>query len=134
MPDCVLCSVDPKAVIGRNGDAAVVLHDDWAVDLHLMIVAARHVENFSDLSEEESIGFASLWRAAERAALDVTGCERSILMKLGIAVPHLHLHIYPFANDADRAAVMNAIDGNASSSRTEVERAALVGALRKKLG
>jgi len=133
MPDCALCSVDPKSVIGGNGDAMVVLHDDWAVDLHLMIVAARHVQNFSDLAEEESIGFGSLWRAAERAALEVTGRDRSILMKLGLAVPHLHLHIYPFGKDADRTAVMNAIDGKVSSARTGVERDALVAALRKKL-
>ena len=98
-----------------------------------MVVATRHVENFSELDENESYGFGSLWRAAERAALELTGRDRAILMKLGIAVPHLHLHIYPFSREHDRSAVMVAIDGESSSTRTPEERAALVATLRARL-
>jgi len=54
---------------------------------------------------------------AERVLLDATGADRAILMKLGIATPHLHLHIYPVSASLDRATVFAIIDG-----RTRVDR------------
>lgn len=134
MSDCALCSIDPKSVVGRNREALVVIHDDWSADLHLMIVATRHIENFSDLDEHESESFTSLWRAAERAALELTGKERAVILKLGIAVPHLHVHIYPVAASEDRAAVMRMIEAETTSHRSAEERAALIAQLRQRLG
>jgi hypothetical protein len=49
--------------------------------------------------------------------LQLTGAERAVILKLGIATPHLHLHIYPVSASLDRAAVMDIIDG-----RVHVER------------
>jgi diadenosine tetraphosphate (Ap4A) HIT family hydrolase len=46
----------------------------------------------------------------EGALLAATGADRAILLKLGIATPHLHLHIYPMSASIDRAAVMGIID------------------------
>ena len=57
--------------------------------------------------------------AAERALLAATGAERAILMKLGIATPHLHLHIYPVSASLDRAAVFGIIDGRARAERDD---------------
>ena len=76
-----------------------------------MVVAKRHVENFADLNPEERDRFSAVHAAAERALLEITGADRAILLKLGIAVPHLHMHIYPVAATLDRAAVMAIIDG-----------------------
>ena len=41
---------------------------------------------------------------------------RAILLKLGIATPHLHLHIYPVSASLDRTAVMEIIDGRVRDS------------------
>ena len=94
----------------------VILHEDWAVRGHAMVVWKAHVENVADLATDEHAHFASVHHRAERALLDATGADRAILLKLGIATPHLHLHIYPVSASLDRAAVMEIIDGRVRDS------------------
>lgn len=107
----------------------VVLHDDWSVRGHAMVVWRKHVENVSDLSDDEQRHFIRVHARAERALLEATGAERAILMKLGIQTPHLHLHIYPVSATADRAAVMRAINGEVHEEKDE----ALIEELRRRL-
>ena len=106
-----------------------MLHDDWAVRGHTMIVWKKHVENIADLSADEHAHFAAAHHRAERALLAATGAERAILLKLGIATPHLHVHLYPVAAALDRAAVMAIIDAKARVPRDE----AFVADLRARL-
>jgi len=100
-----------------DATARVVFHDDWAVRGHVMVVARQHVENLSDL--DDFAAFMNVYRRAERALLEATGCERAIVMKLGIMTPHLHLHIYPVSASATRDEVMAAIDGKTRVPRDE---------------
>lgn len=95
----------------------MLLHEDSAVRGHAMVVWRAHVENFSDLGEDDAAHFAHVHRAAEKALLEVTGAERAVLLKLGIMTPHLHLHIYPVAASLDRAAVMAIIDAKTREER-----------------
>jgi diadenosine tetraphosphate (Ap4A) HIT family hydrolase len=97
--------------------ARVAFHDDWAVRGHVMVIARQHVENLSDL--DDLAGFMSVYERAEHALLEATGCERAMVLKLGIMTPHLHLHIYPVAASATRAEVMAAIDGKTRVGRDE---------------
>lgn len=112
-----MCGNDTGELLVADSVARVVLHDDWTVPGHAMVIARRHVENLSDLTDEESQRFLRIYRETERALLAATGCARAIVMKLGIATPHLHLHIYPFAATATRADVFAALEG-----KTKVER------------
>src|ERR1043165_5759929 len=114
---CLLCRKNDGDVLYDDDRCAVVLHDDWAVLGHAMVVWRSHVENVSDLSEQDAAHLSQMHHRAERALLAATGAERAILMKLGIATPHLHLHIYPVVASLDRAAVFAIIDG-----KTRVER------------
>jgi diadenosine tetraphosphate (Ap4A) HIT family hydrolase len=110
---CVFCN-DPRAageVLFDDDRALVILHNDWAVRGHAMVVWKAHVENVADLNGDECAYFAAVHHRAERALLAATGADRAILLKLGIATPHLHLHIYPVSALLDRAAVMEIIDG-----------------------
>jgi diadenosine tetraphosphate (Ap4A) HIT family hydrolase len=95
----------------------VMLHDDSTVRGHAMVVWRAHVENLSDLSQADAAHFMRVHRAAERVLLEVTGCTRAILLKLGLATPHLHVHVYPFPATADRAAVFAAMDGHTREER-----------------
>ena len=126
MSACVFCT-DPSRsgdVVFEDAHAVVVLHEDWAVRGHAMVAAKRHVQNVSDLTAEEWQQLSALYARAERVLLTLTGAERAIVLKLGIATPHLHLHIYPVRETDDRAAVMAAIDGKGRVGRDEdfVER------------
>jgi hypothetical protein len=66
---------------------------------------------------------------AERALLALTGAERAVILKLGIATPHLHVHIYPVGAELNRAAVQAIIDANVGEPR----EAKFVGDLRRLL-
>jgi diadenosine tetraphosphate (Ap4A) HIT family hydrolase len=117
---CPLCgenlSSAGEAVVDF-GDWKFLLHRDSAVLGHAMLVIARHVENFADLTDSEAQQFARVHKVVERALLDVTRCERAILTKFGIAVPHLHIHIYPVSAKLTRADVMRIINAEVSEQR-----------------
>ena len=132
---CVLCDAPHQTgeIVFEDRRSLVIVHDDWATRGHLMVVWKDHVQNLSDLDEEQAAHFGRIQRDAERAALDATGAERAILLKLGIAVPHLHLHIYPVSAALDRNAVMQIIDARVRDVPEESARRALVELLRTQL-
>jgi diadenosine tetraphosphate (Ap4A) HIT family hydrolase len=118
---CVFCNDVSESgdVVLETAHAWVVLHNDWAVPGHAMIVSRRHVENASDLTEHEWEHFGSIWRRAERALLTATESDRAIVLKLGLQTPHLHVHIYPVQKTLTRDDVFAAIDAKTSSPRKE---------------
>ena len=84
-----------------------------------MVVAKRHIENASDLDEEEWLHLARVWHRAERVLLEATGKERAINFKLGILTPHLHVHIYPMSDQDTRDDVFAAFDGKKREAKDE---------------
>ena len=110
-----------------------MLHPDWAVRGHAMVVWKQHVENVSDLTTEEYRHFSAIHQRAERTLLSVTGADRAILLKLGIATPHLHLHIYPLSAALGRDEVMTIIDARVRDGSEAPERAAFAHELRQRL-
>jgi diadenosine tetraphosphate (Ap4A) HIT family hydrolase len=119
---CLLCAPDlTKAgeLIMDFGDWRLLLHADSSVKGHAMLAAVRHVENFADLSETEAHEFARVQRVVERALLDVTATDRTILMKLGVQTPHFHVHIYPVRKTMSRTEIMRAINGDVAEAREE---------------
>ena len=119
--NCVLCDDVRRAgeVVAEDARLWIVLHDDWAVRGHAMIVWKKHVENIAGLTAGEYAHFARIHHRAERALLAATGADRAIVFKLGIATPHLHVHIYPVPAALDRAAVMAIIDARVREPRDE---------------
>ncbi len=113
---CLLCDT-PLETLYDDELCYVMLHDDRAVTGHAMIVAKRHVQNVADLERDEWLHIANVWRIVERALLDETKRERSIVMKLGIQVQHLHIHLYPVSDTSDRGEVFAAIDGKVQETR-----------------
>lgn len=129
---CVFCT-DPSAsgeVVFENGDALVVVHPDWAVRGHLMVASKRHVENPSSLPAGEWAAIAALWHRVEGVLLELTGAGRAVAMKLGIATPHLHVHLYPVSASAGRDEVFAAIEGRSAVAPDP----AFVADLRRRLG
>lgn len=84
-----------------------------------MVVAKRHIQNASDLDEDEWLHLARVWHRAERVLLEATGADRAIILKLGIMTPHLHVHIYPVSAQATREDVFDAIDGKKGEPKDE---------------
>lgn len=129
---CVFCT-DPwnaGEILVETSAATVILHDDWAVRGHTMIVAKRHVENLSDLGDGEATDFLHVVRGVETLLLEETATDRAIILKLGIQTPHLHVHIYPVSADLDRSQVMAIIDARVRVPKDE----RFVRLLKDKLG
>jgi histidine triad (HIT) family protein len=104
-------------LVFEDETGSVILYEDWSPRGHAMMVSKQHLQNASDFTAPEWERLASLYRRAERAILAATGRERAIMLKLGIQVPHLHIHIYPANPSHDRAAVMAMIDGKTREER-----------------
>ncbi|HEX2123083.1 MAG TPA: HIT family protein [Thermoanaerobaculia bacterium] len=118
---CVFCDDPARAgdVVFEDAQTFVVLHEDWSVRGHVMIVAKRHVENASDLYADEWAHFTRIWQQTERVLLELTHADRAIALKLGIQTPHLHVHLYPVAATATREEVFAAIEGKTRAPRDE---------------
>ncbi|MFZ2494072.1 MAG: HIT family protein [Thermoanaerobaculia bacterium] len=128
---CVFCTDPSRAgdVVFEDETCWIILHDDWSPAGHAMVVSRSHVENGSDLDATTWQSFTARWQQAEKAILDATGARRAMILKLGIQVPHLHVHIYPMPADAGRAAVFEAFDGK----RQEPRDPALIAKIRTAL-
>jgi diadenosine tetraphosphate (Ap4A) HIT family hydrolase len=128
---CVFCEDASRAgeVVFDDEQSLVVLHDDWSVRGHAIVAAKRHVENISELAADEWSQLAELFARTERVLLELTNADRAIVMKLGIATPHLHLHIYPVRASLDRGEVMRIINAETRVERDE----AFVAEVRRRL-
>ena len=117
---CEFCERTFRGDVMFDDDTAmIILHEDWAVRGHAMVVSKSHVENVSALDPGRWERFAEIYREAEKILLQLTGADRAIILKLGIMTPHLHLHIYPVSAALDRADVMKIIDGKMRKPRNE---------------
>jgi diadenosine tetraphosphate (Ap4A) HIT family hydrolase len=132
---CVFCheARDAGELIFEDAKLLVILHNDWAVRGHAMIVWKKHVENVADLASDEYAHFAAVHHLVEKALLDVTHADRAILLKLGILTPHLHLHIYPVSASLERAQVMQIIDGKTVDAMSDAQRKTFIEELRRQL-
>src|SRR6266699_3220042 len=129
---CPFCTGTNDALY-QNNRVMVLLHEDRAVRGHAMVVWKRHVENISDLTDEEAAHLMRVYRAAERALLEATGAERAVMLKLGIQTPHLHLHIYPVSAALNRAEVMEIVDARVREPMSAEEEAAFIADVRERL-
>ena len=118
---CELCDdiANTGDVVFEDEHTSIVLHNDWSVRGHAMIVAKRHVENPSDLYEHEWLHFARIWQHAERVLKELTNADRVIAMKLGLKTPHLHVHLYPVSEKATRDEVFDIINMKVGVPRDE---------------
>jgi diadenosine tetraphosphate (Ap4A) HIT family hydrolase len=107
----------------------VILHEDWAVRGHAMVVWRKHVENVADLTLDDAVHFAAVHHRAEGALLGITKADRAVLLKLGVATPHLHLHIYPVGAGLRRDEVFEIVDGRVRAPYDET----FVAELRERL-
>lgn len=123
-----------REIVAENAAAVAWLHESRAHRGHSVIAARRHVENLSDLAPDEASSFTALATRVESAALAETGGDRAILLKLGLQVPHLHLHVYPFPRSATRDEVMKVIDGAVTDHSSEEEKRAFAARMRARTG
>jgi diadenosine tetraphosphate (Ap4A) HIT family hydrolase len=68
---------------------------------YLRVVLTRHVQEMTDLEQEEAEQVLHAVLACERAIRSTMQCDKINLASLGNQVPHLHWHVIPrFTDDA----------------------------------
>jgi ATP adenylyltransferase len=105
--DCLFCSIvknendERNRVLYRGRHHFVIINAYPYSNGHVMIVCNRHVENFSDLSSDETVELGELIRRCEKALLDTynpgginVGANLGRSAGAGIA-GHLHVHLVP---------------------------------------
>jgi diadenosine tetraphosphate (Ap4A) HIT family hydrolase len=102
---CVFCKNvhDAGTLLSEDEHTWVVRHPEGQT----MIVARRHVENVSDLDEDEWLHVARVWHRVEKEM----NAERVIVFKLGVATPHLHIHLHPFTRNTTRQEIFLTLAG-----------------------
>ncbi len=136
--NCLFCELlttrDGAAdILFEDDDVLVLLHEAWAALGHTVVVAKRHVENVSELPADQWARVARVFQRVEAAVLATTGADRAILMKLGLMVPHLHIHIYPVSREMSREQVFAIVDGKSKHECSGDEKAAFVDVLRTRI-
>lgn len=137
--DCTFCrQLDPAAqrsedLLFEDERVLAFLHEDWSVLGHTVVVWKPHVENLSDLSPAELRHFMAVYHRIEKALLRGAEARRAVVFKLGLLVPHLHLHIYPVSASASRPEVMAAIEGRKQRDFNLLERKAFQQVIRSLL-
>lgn len=107
-PDCYSCRENNSAHI-LPANARIAVRPGWrvahaiecALPGWLVLVAARHITRFTDLTTTEAAELGTLsWQVA-RALQTVTGCEKTYVAAFGEAAgfEHLHVHVVPRSPD-----------------------------------
>lgn len=102
---CPLCAASFPMEFHRDAVAVARLSDEFACRGHSVLVARHHVENVSDLAPDDAARFFEVYRNVEAKLLDVFQADRVLAVKLGLAVPHLHVHLYPVSKEVTRTEV-----------------------------
>ncbi len=104
--ECPFCRIpsledDQGLVVHRGGTAYVVLNLYPYSPGHLMVCPYRHVADYSDLTETETVEIAHLTQQAMRVVRSVSGAHgfnigmnQGAIAGAGIAA-HLHQHVVP---------------------------------------
>ena len=104
--DCPFCRIpqmdDVEGLIVHRGTSAYAVLNLYPYNAgHLLICPYRHVADYTDLTDEETLEVAELTKTAMRAMREVTsphgfnlGMNQGNIAGAGIAA-HLHQHIVP---------------------------------------
>ena len=104
--DCPFCKIsgmdDAEGLIVRRGEVAYAVLNLYPYNAgHLMVCPYRHVADYTDLTDEETIEVADLTKQAMRTMRTVTnphgfnlGINQGHVAGAGIAA-HLHQHVVP---------------------------------------
>jgi diadenosine tetraphosphate (Ap4A) HIT family hydrolase len=122
----------PGVFLHRDRHVVVFLSINPIARGHALVVPVREVDQWTDLTAEETSSLFDVARRVGRAMRTTLRCERVGLIVAGFEVPHCHLHVIP-ADDMSALSFANAaasVDGTdllavASELRPALDREGL---------
>ena len=100
MTDCALCKAakeDSYRIICKDEYSYAMIKRDLQVKYHILISPIRHVEDFKDLTAEESLSLHKMLSSVRKHIFDVTGLSAVALLNgfKHISQDHIHYQIAP---------------------------------------
>jgi len=119
---CLTCSIINGEVFPVGGilykDSYVLLHHciDLQIPGYLILSPVRHIESYSDLSQNEMLHMGRVTKAAVAALKRIDGIEKVYLASFGEETTHFHMHIFPrykwmLHHSAEEICTDNMLDG-----------------------
>ncbi len=103
-PLCPLCETHGGRIMYQSAVLRVVEVEEASFGDYpgyLRVVLTRHVQEMTDLEQDEAAQVLRAVLACERAIRSTMQCDKINLASLGNQVPHLHWHVIPrFSDDA----------------------------------
>jgi diadenosine tetraphosphate (Ap4A) HIT family hydrolase len=142
---CLICtlvavSTTERSVVAERAGARLLIPRYALRRGHVLVVAEEHVTRFRDLSPETWAAMSTLALEAARALEDTLQAGRVYVASLGttketvpMSSPHLHMHVVPLKDDAERPSTVFTWDGGVfvlDEADREVLRAELRSGLR----
>ncbi|MGG0518671.1 HIT domain-containing protein [Priestia aryabhattai] len=99
MSDCLICNSEESNFF-FNTKYFQVKHGLVASQIlgYLILSPKRHLEAWSDMSEEELVEFPNLIKTLESLLIKHVNAERVYTVTISEAVRHLHFHLIPRSN------------------------------------
>ncbi|MCK5059560.1 MAG: HIT domain-containing protein [Candidatus Pacebacteria bacterium] len=100
--NCVFCEIANKEttsprIFFEDEKVLAMLSAYQATKGHTLIVWKDHVNNVSDISEDDFIHFSRIFRKVELALLRTLNLDKSVVLKNEGIISHFHFHIYPLS-------------------------------------
>lgn len=96
---CELCESDGGELLWRGAHCRVVLVDEAAYPGFCRAIWNAHVEEMTDLTEDERSHFVRVVFEVEAGLRELLRPDKINLASLGNLVPHLHWHVIPRFRD-----------------------------------
>lgn len=96
MEDCVLCLFnEKKQCIEESNYWYIDEPRDYSFPGLFFIRLKRHIEELSELTDEESEEIGGLVKKYSKKSYEVSKASRVLAMSLGLSDPHIHFWIVP---------------------------------------
>lgn len=98
---CLTCSIVNGELFPVGGiiyeDTYVLLHHciDSQIPGYLILSPSRHIESYSNLSQNEILHMGIVTKAVVAALKRIDGIEKVYLANFGEQTTHFHMHIFP---------------------------------------
>jgi diadenosine tetraphosphate (Ap4A) HIT family hydrolase len=138
MKDCSFCQIIDRPesdltlthnILFEDDQVLIMLDQDWTVTGHCLLIWKEHLTNLSDLSRTQNQHFSDLVWRSERILLSVLNKDKSLILKSGGLVEHLHYHLYPLNSDISWKQTRQILDKKVESGLSFKQKQNLVGKL-----
>ena len=103
MNECIFCKIANRRAETYHiymDDRFMIFHDIRPMNLgHVIVAPRRHIEDISELTDEEYKDFMSLVVITARLLRKILGVKRVTVFSIGAKITHFHFHLVPILND-----------------------------------